>query len=182
MKRLSSILLSLLVSVLLVFGITACNACNPTAPKYYEVYFETYGYVDVITQNVKENETATEFEDPVCATHDFAGWYLDEDYTQVFDFSEPITKDTVVFAKWTEKESTYTITFDKNGHGKAPQKQYIEAGTNGKITKPNDLSANGWKFIGWSLDKDDSVILLTLTRIFLLLPLPFTRNGNKCSR
>ena len=43
------------MSVLLVFGITACN---PTAPKYYEVYFETYGYVDVITQNVKENETA----------------------------------------------------------------------------------------------------------------------------
>ena len=71
MKKISSILLSLLVSVLLVFGITACN---PTTPKYYEVYFETYGYVDVITQNVKENETATEFEDPVCDTHDFAGW------------------------------------------------------------------------------------------------------------
>ena len=154
MKSFKSILLSLVIILAIAFGV-ACNTPSTPAPKVYDVYFETFGYSDAITQEVKENECAVRpSPEPVSDTHNFIGWYTDMSFTTEFDFTTPITQDIDIYAKWTEKESTYTINFDKNGHGKAPAKQFIEAGTNGKITKPNDLSANGWKFLGWSLDKD----------------------------
>ena len=154
MKRFKSILLSLVIILVVAFGV-ACNTPSTPAPKVYDVYFETFGYSDVITQEVTENECAVRpSPDPESDTHNFIGWYTDMSFTTEFDFTTPITQDIDIYAKWIEKESTYTINFDKNGHGKAPAKQFIEAGTNGKITKPNDLSANGWKFLGWSLDKD----------------------------
>ncbi len=151
MKKIRSILLSLLMVIALVLGVTACQ----TTTTYYEVYFETDGLYDVEAQDVKKNGTATRPEiDPVNDDFHFGGWYEDYDCTIEFDFSTPITEDITIYAKWTEKEKTYTITFDRNGHGKEPAKQYIEAETNGKISKPADLTANGWKFLGWSVDVD----------------------------
>lgn len=37
---------------------------------------------------------------PTIPGHSFEGWYLDESGTVPFDFHKPLTKDTVVYAKW----------------------------------------------------------------------------------
>ena len=48
---------------------------------------------------------------------------------------------------------TYTVTFEANGHGTAPDKiSDISAGA--KITKPEDLAAKGWIFGGWYKEKE----------------------------
>ena len=47
--------------------------------------------------------------------------------------------------------SEHTVTFDVNGHGKAPAAQSVE---DGKVaTKPADPVADGWTFGGWYTDK-----------------------------
>ena len=155
MKKLKS--LSLIIA--LVLAVCCLFACTG-AVKKYDVKFETYGFCEVATQQIEENRTATRPVDPSCSTHNFIGWYADEEFSEEFDFSSPITQNTVIYAKWTEKESTYTIKFDNQGKGKKVASQYIEAGVNGKITKPDNLSSRGWKFLGWSLDKNDKVNLI----------------------
>ena len=155
MKKLKS--LSLIIAF--VLAVCCLFACTGTVKKY-EVKFETYELCEVGTQTVEENKTATRPTDPSSSTHNFVGWYADEEFSVEFDFSSPITQNTVIYAKWTEKESTFTIKFDNQGKGKKVASQYIEAETNGKITKPTDLSSKGWKFLGWSLDKIDKVNLI----------------------
>ena len=50
-----------------------------------------------------------------------------------------------------QKENTYTVTFNANGHGKAPAAQKVTEGQ--KAKKPSDPKATGWKFGGWYTDK-----------------------------
>ena len=52
---------------------------------------------------------------------------------------------------YTDPASTnYTVTFDANGHGTAPQAQTVTSG--GKASKPEDPTATGWEFDGWYLE------------------------------
>ncbi len=72
-------------------------------PKY-EVTFmdgsETYKVQEVeYLKKVEEVEIMHE-------GFDFLGWYADSDYKEEFDFSQPITKDITVYAKWDEKLDT----------------------------------------------------------------------------
>lgn len=56
-------------------------------------------------------------------------------------------------AVWEEnKVKTYTVTFDANGHGTAPDSQTIEEGK--KASKPKDPTASGYTFGGWFTDKE----------------------------
>lgn len=43
--------------------------------------------------------------------------------------------------------NTYTVSFDANGHGTAPESQTVYYGYT--ATKPTELYATGWKFEGW---------------------------------
>ena len=57
---------------------------------------------------------------------------------------------------WASYEKTftpnYTVTFDANGHGTAPEDQCIADG--GKATNPGNLSTTGYTFGGWYKDAD----------------------------
>ena len=51
----------------------------------------------------KETSTTSEYE--------FAGWYIDSDYSELFDFATPITQNINLYAKYTEKTaSQFSIT------------------------------------------------------------------------
>ena len=51
----------------------------------------------------KETTTTSEYE--------FAGWYIDSDYSELFDFATPITQDINLYAKYSEKTvSQFSIT------------------------------------------------------------------------
>ena len=46
------------------------------------------------------------------------------------------------------------VTYDANGHGTAPAAQSGLWSNEAKVTRPADLSADGWWFLGWFTDAD----------------------------
>ena len=67
-----------------------------------------------------------------------------------------VTADMTVKAQWKDKEvtppapATYTVTFDANGHGTAPEAQTVEEGET--ATEPGKPTASGYTFGGWYTD------------------------------
>ncbi|MBQ0035129.1 MAG: InlB B-repeat-containing protein [Bacteroidales bacterium] len=77
----------------------------------------------------------------------FGGWYTDSTFTTAAVAGEALTADVTLYAKWTVRP-TFTVTFDNNGHGTAP-----EAITVYELpaTLPV-LAEEGWRFDGWFTD------------------------------
>ncbi|MFD1899180.1 InlB B-repeat-containing protein [Enterococcus termitis] len=59
-----------------------------------------------ITQ-IKVVDELWEEQIPTKENYQFDGWYLDEEYTREFEFSQPATESLTIFAKWLEN---YTVT------------------------------------------------------------------------
>ena len=68
---------------------------------------------------------------PTKENYQFDGWYLDEAYTEAFDFSKPATKTLTIFAKWVEN---YTVTIPATINLNAEDKMTITGVNNGSGT------------------------------------------------
>ena len=122
---------------------------KPTYPttKYYTVTFDSNGGSAITSQTIKNGKTATMPQDPTKSGYTFLGWFIDEDFNELYRFTTPITKDIIVYAKW--KSDYYVVTFDSNG-GSDITSQTIE---NGKTaTMPQDPTKSGYTFLGWFVD------------------------------
>ena len=116
--------------------------------KDYEVSFVTEHGDPPTSQNVKYNGTVN---DPGKLSEDgytFIGWYTDDTYDTEFDFTQPITGNTTVYAKWTAND--YEVRFITE-HGDAPASQNVPY--NGTADDPGKLTAEGYTFIGWYTDE-----------------------------
>lgn len=82
---------------------------------------------------------------PEVEGYTFDGWYA-EDNTK-FDFTQPIKRNTTVYAKWTAND--YEVSFVTE-HGNAPDSQNVKY--NGTAKGPGKLTAEGYTFIGWYAD------------------------------
>ena len=117
-----------------------------TANDYYVSFVTEHGDPPT-SQNVKYNGTAN---DPGKLSEDgytFIGWYTDDTYDTEFDFTQPITGNTTVYAKWTAKD--YEVSFITE-HGKTPTSQNVPYNETAK--DPGKLTAEGYTFIGWYTD------------------------------
>lgn len=82
---------------------------------------------------------------PQIEGYTFDGWYA-EDNTK-FDFTQPIKRNTTVYAKWTAND--YEVSFITE-HSDAPTSQNVPY--NGTATDPGKLTEEGYTFIGWYTD------------------------------
>ena len=100
-------------------------------------------------QTIKHGGTITtdKLTIPEVEGYTFDGWYADDTYSTKFDFTQPITGDTKVYAKWTAKD--YEVSFITE-HGDAPTSQNVKY--NGTANDPGKLSEDGYTFIGWYTD------------------------------
>ena len=128
-----------------------------TAVPTYTVTFNANGHGTApAVQTITIGGTATEPTAPTADGWTFGGWYQDATCSVAFDFATPITANTELYAKWTEvPATTYTVTFNANGHGTAPAAQTITSG--GTATEPTAPTADGWTFGGWYQDATCSV-------------------------
>ncbi len=83
-------------------------------------------------------------EAPTLSNLQFGGWYTDETYTTLFDFTKPVYEDMKAYALF-----GCTVTFNSNG-GSFIDTKTITYGT--AISKPKDPTNNGYTFNGWYLD------------------------------
>lgn len=70
----------------------------------YTVRFETNGGNTIKSQTVSKNGTATKPENAVREGYTFDGWYLSSDFANEYDFTEKVTKNITLYAKWTENK------------------------------------------------------------------------------
>ena len=116
--------------------------------KDYEVSFITEHGDAPASQNVPYNETADDPGELTAEGYTFDDWYTDADYTTKFDFTQPITSNTTVYAKWTAND--YEVSFITE-HGDAPASQNVPY--NGTATDPGKLTEEGYTFDGWYADE-----------------------------
>ncbi|MBR5357864.1 MAG: InlB B-repeat-containing protein [Clostridiales bacterium] len=116
---------------------------------YYTVTFDANGHGSApAAQIVEDGDTVSKPTNPSDNSFVFYGWYLDEDCTDEYDFSTPVTSDLILYANWIQM--SYSVIFDTNGHGTAPATQNIVPGQ--KITEPEDPSDDDYAFLGWYTD------------------------------
>ncbi|MBQ5934089.1 MAG: InlB B-repeat-containing protein, partial [Lachnospiraceae bacterium] len=76
-------------------------------PVSYTVTFDANGHGTApAAQTVEDGKTGTKPADPAETGWIFGGWYTETACTNAFDFSNPITADIKLYAKWTEESVT----------------------------------------------------------------------------
>ena len=78
------------------------NGFLATTTTNYTVKFDVDGGSKVSSQNVSKNANVKEPAAPVKEGYTFAGWYVDEELTEAYDFSAAVTKGFTLYAKWVE--------------------------------------------------------------------------------
>ena len=79
----------------------------------FTVTFETNGGSNVDSQIVEIHQKAKKPVNPTREHYNFDGWYADEACTQAYDFSQEVTEDITLYAKWNHIK--HKITYDLNG-------------------------------------------------------------------
>ncbi|MBO5357382.1 MAG: InlB B-repeat-containing protein [Clostridia bacterium] len=95
------ILLCIAALCLFIFGCREIDDANiNTEPTVHSVTFISEG--KTYESNIIEtgNVVAPPIKDPTKTNHKFLGWYTDGDYSQLYDFSTPVTKSIRLYAKF----------------------------------------------------------------------------------
>ena len=66
----------------------------------YNIVFDSVGGSEIAPQEVKEGDTVIEPEKPAKEGYLFSEWYLDETYSEKYDFSLPVMSSFTLYAKW----------------------------------------------------------------------------------
>ncbi len=76
-------------------------------PASFTVTFNMNGHGTEIEKQIVENgNKVTKPADPAANGYTFDGWYTDATFSVKFDFDSAVTKDTTIYAKWTENAVT----------------------------------------------------------------------------
>lgn len=132
---------------------------------YYTVTFEV-GASDVNnipeTQQVRSGNVAIEPPEPTRAGYLFGGWYTDNAFSNAYDFSDPVTGNLTLYAKWNPKgnvpdpgeNTSYRVTFDLNtGSPGIYEVQILNVGE--KAVKPSsDPERTLYRFTGWYIEPE----------------------------
>ncbi len=154
-KRVFKILTVICLCAAAVFAAAGCDIGQKT---YCTVTFDSLGGSKVPSQKIVSGGTAEKPQDPEKQDFIFDGWFTDTDCTEEYSFSNKVTKSFTLYAKWKQDELPveppedifFTVTFDANGHGIAPDPQTIKQGLT--ATRPAPLSEDGFTFGGWYKD------------------------------
>lgn len=66
----------------------------------YTITFESNGGSEVETQVIEKGSLVIEPKAPIKDGYNFYGWYIDKDLTKLYDFSQVVTSNMILYAKW----------------------------------------------------------------------------------
>ena len=84
---------------------------------------------------------------------EFVAWYWDEDFTQRFDFSKPVTSATHLYARWADADDVCTVTWYEKAKDQTPY-NVTKAVKGEPYGEMPILERDGEKFTGWCTDKE----------------------------
>ena len=132
MKRFSTVLSALVMSVALLFTACGGNTDNTEKEIYYTVTFDSQGGSEVESQRVLEGNPAHTPKSPTRGDDIFQGWYKsDDENAELWHFTtDRVTCDITLYAFWkeAEEEQIDTIVYELN----SAKTGYIVKGDNGQ--------------------------------------------------
>ena len=91
-------------------------------------------------------------EDPTKAGKRFAGWYTDAGCTTPYDFTQSVTQDLDLYAKWADGA---VVTFDAKGGAPTPNELVVNLGDKIDPSEIDPLpKKEGYTLAGWCSDED----------------------------
>ncbi len=143
---------------------------------YYTVSFNSNGGSTISPQNVLSGGTATHPPTaPIKQGHTFVAWYSDEGLTTEYGFTETVTGNLTLYAKYMINQ--YTITFNTNGGTLVPS---ITQNYDTVITQPENPTRTGYTFTGWSsvIPARMPASNMTVTAQWQIIPVYFSVSFN----
>lgn len=110
----------------------------------FTIVFNSNGGTNIRSETVEYSSTAKKPEDPVKTDYTFAGWYSDSTLTTEYDFTQEVTANIMLYAKWTLAIATVSFN-SRNGSVVTPQKVTV----GGKVTEPTPPTRTGYAFDKW---------------------------------
>lgn len=113
-------------------------------PVYATFYSDGTKY---ITQTLRYEGCAYTPTAPTKAGYTFAGWYADSSLKTKYDFSQKLTSNVAIYAKWTI--NTYRINYNLNSgswNGSTPSSEYTINNCGNSLPRPK---RSGFIFEGW---------------------------------
>ncbi|MFE5321174.1 InlB B-repeat-containing protein [Paenibacillus sp. NPDC056579] len=115
----------------------------------YTVSFNVYGGTAIANQTVAYNGNAVKpMVDPVKTGHTFGGWYTDGSFNTPYLFTDAVTGNTTINAKWTI--NNYTVSF--NVYGGSPISVQTVVYNENAVRPAVDPTKTGYTFVGWYTD------------------------------
>ena len=117
----------------------------------FTITFNNNGYGETPTEI--NNVTSLPAKLPILTSDDaeFIGWFKDSELTIVAISGSKINSDTVLYAKWSTAQTTFSVSFAVNGFGKDIN---TLTGLTALPTPLPTLYATGYEFIGWYTDEE----------------------------
>ena len=121
--------------------------------KEYIVDFDSNGGSYVAPEEVLEGDAVTRPSDPIRKCYTFAGWYVDEELTERYNFNSIVTSDMTLYAKWIDDgtcKETYIVDFDSNGGSYVASEEVLEGDV---VDRPKNPTKECYDFGGWYTDQ-----------------------------
>ncbi len=126
------------------------------------------------TQEVEKYKTATSVADPSRQYYNFDGWYTAKEGGERYDWSQPVTSDTKLYAHWSLKPLTYTVRYldaDNNNNQLAADKTVTSPALNyQQVVSESALAITGYrpdvnsKSVVLDYDADNNIITFYYTK------------------
>lgn len=125
-------------------------------------------------QEVEKYKTATSVADPSRQYYNLDGWYTAKEGGERYDWSQPVTSDTTLYAHWSLKPLTYTVRYldaDNNNNQLAADKTVTSSALNyQQVISESALAITGYhpdansKSVELDYDADHNIITFYYTK------------------
>jgi len=117
----------------------------------YTVTFNSNGGSPVEQQKISSGKQAIKPDDPIRDDMAFTGWYTSPDFNLLFDFSNPITVNIILFADW---KPAYYVQYNANWpaelYRSGTMDNSVHALNTPKALTANAFACRGWELTGWA--------------------------------
>ncbi|NCA68345.1 MAG: hypothetical protein EOM87_09840, partial [Clostridia bacterium] len=162
-KKKSVLIIAILLILILTAGIvTTVMLFN----RKVTVSYDTVGGTQIDSVIISRGTTVSAPTAPTKSGYSFAGWYTDPQFNTPFDFTNPLTGDITLYAKWNPENHTVTILNSNENMGNVSDTSGVlyPYGSEATLTA---IPSSGYSFLGW-YDQTETLVSSSSNYIFTM--------------